>query len=164
MSDRPNTWIYKGEVIASHDDLPADTSDIVYLLTFTSGHQYIGKKTVRALRKLPPKKSQLALRKNFVRREIVNVPFLKYQGSTDLAVGLLVERKEILYLCSNKKTATYLETALLFQTGAVFSDRYINKNISGKFYDNDLDGLLDEEVSPDYERPLALEYLYNENL
>jgi hypothetical protein len=159
MSNPENpVWTYRGKLIESHDALCSAATDFVYLITFTSGHRYIGKKTFRALRKLPPKKSQLKIRKNFVRREMVNVPFLKYQGSIEHAIGLVAASKEILYLCSDKKAATYIETALLFQVSAIFDERYVNKNISGRFYDNDLKGLL-EFSDTSYKSEVELEWL-----
>ena len=147
MTNTLPEWQWCGHTIASHSDLPENVTDFVYLITFTSGHKYIGKKTVRAMRRLPPKKAQLALRKNFVRRELVNVPFLKYQGSTEHALGLEVASRTILYLCSTKKSATYLETALLFRTDAVLRNDYVNRNISGRFFADDLDGIVDSDTS-----------------
>lgn len=69
-------------------------------------------------------------------------PFLKYEGSSKETQDLEVVNKEIMYQCSNKKTATYIEAALLFELNVLFDENYVNGNILGSFYDNSLDGLL----------------------
>lgn len=140
-------WIYKGNEVKSHDDLDEKCTDIVYTITYESGKKYIGKKTVRSLRRLKPTKKQLAIRKNYKRVEIKNIPFLNYVGSSEETANEIVASKEILFQCSTKKTATYIEVALLFEEDAIFSENYLNKNISGTFYDNSLDGLLHGDLN-----------------
>ena len=136
-------WIYKGKEINSHADLLPECTDFVYVLTYADGRYYIGKKTVRAIRRLKPTKKQLAIRKNYVRKEMKDLPFMKYEGSHEIECDEIT-KKEIFYQCRTKKAATYLEVAMLFHFDAVFDDCYLNKNISGTFFDNDLDGLLEE--------------------
>ena len=138
-------WTYKDEEALTHADLLPECTDFVYMLTYESGKKYIGKKTVKSLRKLKPTKAQLAIRKNYRRMEMVELPFAKYEGSSRETFGQVLTAKEILYQCSTKKTATYIEAAMLFNENAIFGSEYLNKSISGKFFDNDLDGLLGEE-------------------
>lgn len=139
------SWTYKDKAVTSHDDLLPDCTDVVYCIYYESGKKYVGKKTVRSMRRLKPTKKQLAIRKNYKRVEEVNLPFADYEGSSKETIGEVIKRKEILYQCSTKKAATYVESAILFNESAIFVDEYLNKNISGKFFDNDLDGLLDQE-------------------
>lgn len=136
-------WKYKTKTISSHADLLVDCTDIVYLITYTNGQKYLGKKTVRSMRRVKPTKKQLAIRKNYKRVELKNIPFVKYEGSHKQS-NLTIKSKEILYQCSNKRTATYLECALIFHYNALFDDNYLNENALGKFFSNALDGLLDE--------------------
>ena len=75
---------------------------------------------------------------------LTDKPFTKYEGSSEENEGKTLEHKEILYQSSNKKTASYIETALLFTNEVLFTEEYNNKNISGTYYDNSLDGLLGE--------------------
>ena len=140
-------WTYKEEKVLCHDDLLPGCTDFVYLITYESGKKYIGKKTVKSVRKLKPTKAQLSIRKNYVRKELVELPFVKYEGSSKETFGHVVASKEILYQCSTKKAATYIEAGILFNESAIFGGEYLNKSISGKFFDNDLDGLLGEEQS-----------------
>jgi len=137
-------WKYNGKEIKSHNDLLPECTNFVYELTFSDNTKYIGKKTVRSIRRLKPTKAQLAIRKNYVRKELKNSPFLDYEGSSEENKDKILVSKEILYQCSNKKTATYIETALLFENNVLFSKTYNNKNILGTFYDNSLEGLLDD--------------------
>jgi hypothetical protein len=133
------TWTYKGQEINGHDDLHPDCTDIVYQIEYEDGRCYIGKKAVRSLRKKPPLKG-----KKRSRRVMTNHPFMKYEGSHN-KIGLVVKTKEILYQCSTRKASTYLETALLFHHDAIFDPAFVNENIGGKFFDNDLNGLIKDE-------------------
>ena len=136
------TWIFDGKEILSHSDLPEECTDFVYELTFTDGTRYIGKKTIRSIRKKKPTKAQLAKRKNFSRKEMTNLPFVDYVGSSTENDGKTLSYKEILYLSSNKKTASYLEMIMLVMNDVLFNDTFNNKNISGTYYDNSLEGLI----------------------
>ena len=140
-------WYYEGKEITSHDDLHPDCTDFVYKITYESGKKYLGKKTVKSLRRLKPTKKQLAIRKNFKRVEIKNLPFLNYKGSSEETELEIVSIKEILFQCSSKRTSTYIETALLFETDAIFNEKYLNKNIQGCYFDNALDGLLPGDIN-----------------
>lgn len=132
-------WTFQNDAINSHEDLHPDCTDIVYWITFENGKHYIGKKTVRSLRKYPPLKG-----KKRARRKVKNIPFANYKGSSEETKDLEPISKEILYQCSTKKAATYLEAALLFHHNAIFESDFLNQNISGRFFDNDLDGMLND--------------------
>jgi len=132
-------WTYKGKKIESHDDLYPECTDIVYVITFEGGVQYIGKKAVRAMRKYPPLKG-----KQRCRRKMKNLPFINYCGTFENVKNLTATHKDILYQCSSRKTSTYLEMVTLVDTDAIFKQRFINENISGTFFKNSLDGLLDQ--------------------
>jgi hypothetical protein len=129
-------WTYEGNPIDSHDDLFPNCTDFVYLITYNNGQKYIGKKAVRSFRTKPPLAGKKRKRKVFTK-----LPFVKYEGSHG-KIGLSVKSKEILYQCSMRKAATYIETALLFEHDAIFKDEYVNENISGTFFNNDLRGLI----------------------
>lgn len=130
-------WVYKGKSVNGHDDLHPDCTDIVYLIKYTSGEQYIGKKAVRAMRKYPPLKGKVRCR-----RKLKDLPFANYKGSHGRSDDLEVLRKEILYQCSKRKAATYMETSLLFEHRAIFSPSYLNENIGGTFFRNSLEGII----------------------
>lgn len=127
-----------GREIEHHDDLHPDCTDIVYILYYSDGRMYIGKKAVRAIRRKPPLKGK---KRN--RRIMTNLPFLNYQGSFEGSKDITPVKKVILHQCSKRKASTYLEVELLFKYGAVFDDKYINNCISGTFYSNSLDGVIE---------------------
>ena len=135
------SWTFEDKEVKSHEDLHPDCTDFVYLITYEDGRKYIGKKRVRSIRRKKPTKAQLAVRKNYARKEMTNLPFVNYEGSHDVT-GLVVKTKEILYQCSTAKAATYLESALLFEHDAIFRDDFVNKSIGGVYFDNDLNGLI----------------------
>ena len=135
-------WLYRGKEIHSHEDLPDSCTNIVYVITYESGKYYLGKKTIRSMRRLKPTKKQLAKRKNYRRVEMKDIPFISYCGSSKETLGEVVKSKQILYLCSTKKAATYLEAAELFEHDAIFKKEFLNKNVSGRFFQNDLEGLI----------------------
>jgi len=144
-------WLYNYKEIHSHEDLLPECTDIVYLIEYTNGKRYIGMKRVRAVRRLKPTKKQLATRKNYVRKEQVDLPFIDYEGSHKIKDCPEISRKEIIHQCSSKRTATYLEAGCLFEADAIFNPEYLNENISGKFFDNALEGLL-EDTNEQYNR------------
>ena len=131
-------WIYKNKEVHGHDDLLPECTDFVYMIEYTNGQRYIGKKTVRSKRKKPPLKG-----KKRCRRVLTNLPFINYVGSHETAEDLEIKCKEILYQCCTRKAATYLEVALMIHHDAIFDPNYLNENIINKFFRNDLDGLLE---------------------
>jgi len=138
-------WTYEGKTIHGHSDLDPLCTDFVYIIHYTNGQAYIGKKRVKAERRLKPTKVQLAIRKNYVRKEVKDLPFIKYEGSCKETECLEIASKEILYQCSGKQTASYLEEMLLFEVNAVVSPDYINSNIGGRYFDSCLNDLIETE-------------------
>jgi hypothetical protein len=170
-------WYHKDTQIKSHKDLHPECTDIVYLITYTSGHQYIGKKTVRSISTLPVLKtkardgSELICRHilrdgdgkiitskkgrkearakgfkakaEYYEKVVTDKPFLAYKGSSEFTKDYIIDTKQIIYQCSDKKSATYLETMLLFEVDALFDMTYLNANIAGTYFDNSLEGLID---------------------
>jgi len=170
-------WTYEGKNILGHDDLDALCTDFVYVIHYTDGRMYIGKKTVRSMSVLPVLKTKTRDNGNMITRHILrgddgkiitskparkaarlagvkakaelfeevftDKPFVKYEGSSKETEGLVVAAKEILYQCSGKQTATYLEAMLLFDVSAIVSPEYVNSNILGSFYDDALNGLIE---------------------
>lgn len=170
-------WSFNGKDIRSHSDLHHDCTDIVYLITYTNGKKYFGKKVVRSVSTLPVLKTKIRpnskiivkyvmrnasgkiitsksgrkharsignkARKEYYETVTTDKKFIAYKGSSELSKELVVKTKEILYQCSNKKAATYIEAALMFEHDVLFTEEYVNENILGSFYNNSLDGLLE---------------------
>jgi hypothetical protein len=121
-------WLFDGEAI---DSLPDDVTDFVYLIKYTDGTKYIGKKVVRSERRLKPLKG---MRKNAKRTAFKESDWRKYEGSSEHNEGREIVEKSILHLCYSKMQATYLETKELFCNGCLESEEFNNRNILGKFF------------------------------
>ena len=62
----------------------------------------------------------------------------KYTGSSKLTAGKTIASKEILMMSESKRYLTYLEVSALFHFEVLESDTYLNENILGKFYRDNL--------------------------
>jgi hypothetical protein len=123
------SWFLEGEVM---DQIPDGGHGFVYLITFTNGKRYIGKKNFYAYRNVKQdgskKKVNLVLESNWKR----------YNSSMRILddVKLEVAKKEVLKVVSNKTQLTYWEVYYQFQYNVLLDDSFLNKNILGRFYKN----------------------------
>jgi len=122
------TWKYND---ADFLDPPKKMEGFVYIITnLTNNKKYIGKKSFWTRRKDP----------KTGRRKTKESDWKKYFGSCDELnedVKLLGEDKflrEILYLCTHKKSMSYYETMEQFKRDVLMTDDYYNTNIEGKFF------------------------------
>ena len=127
-------WTHNSKDILSHDDLTSDVVGFIYCIKYKDGRRYIGKKLIRSARRVKPTKAQLAIRKNYKRVEMVDLPFVNYEGSTKNSVGLEVQNKIILELCSDKINLDYCERKWLIHYDVLNSDKYLNDNIGGTYF------------------------------
>ena len=144
---------YKGKIIKSIKDFPAETFGFVYQTTHKSGKSYIGKKVLyfnrkvklgkRELLALPPTRGRRATTKQVVKES----DWKDYYGSHVEIKNIIVEEgvdvftREILHICFNKKSLSYWENKYLFSLGVIEKDegeKYYNDNISGTFFSKDL--------------------------
>ncbi len=123
-----------GKVIFSHEDFSDDVIGFIYRITYSNGREYIGSKMIRSLVRLKPTKAQLAIRKNFVRKEWKNKPFAKYVGSSNNTKHLTITQKEIIEVCYDKMNLRYAETKWLFRLDVLCDEKYVNDNINGTYY------------------------------
>ena len=123
-------WIYNGYKV---NELPNEIKYFVYCIHYTNGKKYIGKKVVRSEQRMKPLKD---MRKNARRVIEKESDWREYNGSSKLTKGLEIHSKQILYLCKDKRTATYIEARELMKVDAPINPDYVNENILGKFYDN----------------------------
>lgn len=131
-------WLYRGVTV---DSMPEDVRYFVYVISYTDGTKYVGQKVVRSETRRPP---LVGMRANAKRLVLTESNWKKYDGSSSFNDGKVILSKEILHLCTNKRTATYLECRELFARGAIENEEYNNQNILGKFFSNCLDGLRDD--------------------
>lgn len=142
-------WKYKGKEITSVRQLPENVKGFIYLLTFSDGKQYIGRKGFFSTRKKKFGKKQLAAitdkRLKTYETVVTESDWINYNSSNKtiregIKTGdVQIESREILKLCFTDKQMTYYETQALFCYGVLeHPESFYNDNILGKFYKRDL--------------------------
>lgn len=118
-------WLYKNKTVTT---LPDDCEAFVYLITNnTNGKMYVGKKLAKFKTTKPPLKG-----KKNKRRGTKESDWKTYWGSNDHLkedVESLGEDKftrEILYFCSSRGIASYLEAKEQFDRKVLLTDDYYN--------------------------------------
>ena len=144
-------WLYKNKVIKTIEDFPKDCFGFVYEVThIPTGKKYLGKKVLFFNQKKPLTQKELLEcigpgRKPKYKRIEKESDWKTYYGSQENIKQLVKEgkaedfKREILYLASNKKMLTYIETKLLFLNEVLEKDEYLNSNILGSFYRKDFE-------------------------
>ena len=128
-------WSYNGRSIT---ELPAEVAGFVYIIYYTDGTRYVGKKTIRSEVRGKP---LVGMRSN-AKRLVEKVHKWKdYEGSSEATKDLKIQSKVILHLSTNKMTTTWLEVKEMVERNVILDKSYHNKNILGKFYDNCEDGV-----------------------
>lgn len=126
-------WYYNDVKIT---DLHEDIVGFVYIIHYLDNTSYIGKKLVRSYRKKKPLKG---MRLNARRMVLTEHKWKDYEGSH--GVDKEIVSKHILHMCTNKMTLTWMEIREMVDRRVLTDDKYLNKNISGKWYNNCEDGL-----------------------
>ena len=119
------SWTYQDKVVK---ELPEDCEAFVYLITNLINHKkYVGKK----LAKFKTTKKPLKGRKN-KRRGTKESDWKTYWGSSAQLIDDVEKlgehrfTREILYYCSNRGTASYLEAQEQFERKVLETDDYYN--------------------------------------
>ena len=142
------TWHYEDAPV---HELPEGVFGFVYLITYTDGTHYIGKKQCVTEIQLPALKSG-KVRPDAIRRIAKNIKgkrvqfdiirketaWKKYKGSSKLTTDKTIEYKTIIQYAYSKRQLTYLETKYLFGYEAIEDPTFINENILGKFFRDNL--------------------------
>ena len=118
-------WTYQGKIV---EELPKDCEAFVYLITNLLNHKkYVGKK----LAKFKTTKKPLKGKKN-KRRGTKESDWKTYWGSSAQLIDDVEKlgehrfTREILYYCSNRGTASYLEAQEQFERKVLEVDDYYN--------------------------------------
>ena len=119
------SWSYQGKLVK---ELPKDCEAFVYLITnTTNGMMYVGKK----LSKFKTTKKPLKGRKN-KRRGTKESDWRTYWGSSEKLIADIEKlggdkfTREILYYCSSRGVASYLEAKEQFERKVLEVDDYYN--------------------------------------
>ena len=61
-----------------------------------------------------------------------------YNGSSEDTKELIIKEKHIMHLCPSKRNMTYMEVKMLFLNDVLEDEMYVNQNIAGTFYKDNL--------------------------
>lgn len=144
-------WKLNGNDILELNQFPENCYGFVYLITCSTGEKYIGKKALRSYHTSYERRlNERTGRMNKVRVVTSTESNWKdYFGSSAEIKKLVKERgkgsftREIIRLCSSKKSLTYWELAEQCKADVLDAGKqYLNDNILGKFYRKDFEETL----------------------
>jgi len=134
-------WKYEGEDVLN---IPSEVYGFIYLIEYTDGTKYIGKKNCFTYTKKNFGKKRLAKvidrRLKTYETVIKESNWRSYNGSTKLSMDKTISDKQILMFCNNKTDLTYYEAVYLFYFDVLFDESFLNANILGKFYAGQISG------------------------
>ncbi len=139
-------WYFLDKQIDEISDLPEGAFGFIYQTThIPTGKKYIGKKSLMYNRKKKLTKKELLEYAGKKGRTPTHTRVQKesdwktYYGSHSFIKESNKEdlERKILQLAFNKKELTYLECKWQFVLEVLETNKYLNDNILGKFYDRD---------------------------
>jgi hypothetical protein len=149
--------MYKNEVISDNANPPENSYGFVYELLFTDNTRYIGMKNfftykekdlLKSGNKRPNhvnfinrnKKGKRIKEGKRIKKEIIKVEtnWRSYRSSSKLVKEKEIANKTILEIAYSKRHLTYLEAKWLFKEQVLEKNEYLNENILGKFFKNNL--------------------------
>ena len=135
------TWQYNDKDV-SEQTPPNKFYGFVYELILKDGSRYIGKKAMWNTTKKKLTQKEVAAMTNrrekkwkFITKES---DWRRYTSSSKLFGSREVTQKVIVELALSKRHLTYLETKYMFQRNVLEDSRYLNLNISGRYYRDNL--------------------------
>jgi hypothetical protein len=121
-----NPWTYNGKAFESEDI--NEYYGFIYRITNTvNGHDYVGRKYFKTIKKRPPLKG-----KKNKRRETVETDWKEYWGSSarlveDMArLGKDKFTREIIHLCKSRGETNYMEAYYQFKEGVLLKENNYN--------------------------------------
>ena len=138
-------WTYNDQLFTS--EMIGDYTGFVYCITDTRNQKkYIGKKTFKSRRTLPPLKGKTRRRK-----VIKESDWMTYYGSSEEVKTLVKEhsgdifKREILHLCNTKGEMGYLELKEQIEREVLLSDEYYNGIVQAKIHRSHVQSLRRQE-------------------
>ena len=147
-------WTYLDKPMNKLSDFPDNAKGFVYLIEFSNGKKYIGKKNLRKTSTLPALKNGTVregaiqvvkivnhkkVKKDIVTRES---DWFTYTGSSTYCAGLVPVKKTILAIAQNDYELTYLEIREQCIHKVLEKEEFINANILAKFFKGRFGNLL----------------------
>ena len=129
-------WIYNGTLFDSGDI--GEYYGFIYRITnLTNGHDYVGRKYFKTIKKRPPLKG-----KKNKRLETIETDWKDYWGSSSRLVADILElgkeqfKREIIHLCSSRGETNYMEAHYQFKEEVLLSEDNYNGIIQLKLGKN----------------------------
>ena len=126
------TWIYEEKEFTS--DHIGDYYGFVYRITnMVNGHDYIGRKYFKSVRKLKPLKG-----KKRKRKKIIETDWQDYYGSSKRLLedidklGKENFKREIILLCNTRGETNYMEAKIQFDENVLLNEKNYNGIIAIK--------------------------------
>jgi hypothetical protein len=136
-----NPWTYNGKAFESEDI--NEYYGFIYRITNTvNGHDYVGRKYFKTIKKRPPLKG-----KKNKRRETVETDWKEYWGSSpklQADIDLLGKDKftrEIIHLCTSRGETNYMEAYYQFKEDVLLRENNYNGIIQIRLGKNSVKGL-----------------------
>lgn len=160
-------WLYRGCEITAINQLPADATGYVYIISNKeTGKYYIGKKNLYSERTKNLTKKELAEeaalkkpgKKKTTKKVKTESDWMNYFGSEPTlkedvkTLGKDQFKRSILQLCYTKKQLTYYEQYYQFRMSVLEDENCYNSNIAGTFFRRDL---MDSDLLEDEEEVLS---------
>jgi hypothetical protein len=129
-------WIYNGTLFDSGDI--GEYYGFIYRITnLTNGHDYVGRKYFKTIKKRPPLKG-----KKNKRLETIETDWKDYWGSSSRLVADILElgkeqfKREIIHLCSSRGETNYMEAHYQFKEEVLLREDNYNGIIQLKLGKN----------------------------
>lgn len=144
-------WHYQEVEVFGLNDLPPLTTGFIYVIRYTNGTYYLGKKDIYSTKTLPALKNgcqrpdSVRIGKNkggkrvYFDKVTKEGNWMDYEGSSELTEGLTVDIKYIVEVATSKRLLTYLEAKWLFTEDVLLDESYHNKNILGRFFKGNIE-------------------------
>jgi len=136
-----NPWIYNGTLFDSGDI--GDYYGFIYRITnTTNGHDYVGRKYFKTIKKRPPLKG-----KKNKRRETIETDWKDYWGSSSRLLADIEQlgkdkfTREIIHLCNSRGETNYLEAYYQFKEEVLLREDNYNGIIQIKLGKNSVKDL-----------------------
>ena len=121
-----NPWTYNGKAFES-EDINEDYGFIYRITNTVNGHDYVGRKYFKTIKKRPPLKG-----KKNKRRETVETDWKEYWGSSPRLqadidkLGKDKFTREIIHLCESRGETNYLEAYYQFKEDVLLRENNYN--------------------------------------
>lgn len=141
------SWLYNKKVFTDKM-IPKNAHGFLYMISLTVDGKkmfYVGKKNFYSVRNVKLGKRALAARKDkrgSKKKRVEKLSYQNYYSSNDVikkaVKGGIKVKREILKICYSKIELTYEETKELFVLDVLNKNNYLNNNILGRFYRNNI--------------------------